>query len=214
LPESRAKVEETAEWLNAAGDQRAALSCRAGCRRASARRNQDAFLKDRGLVLVATIAFGMGIDKPDVRFVAHLDLPGSLEAYYQETGRAGRDGLPAETLMLYGMQDLVLRRQMIDEGEAPAEVKRVERAKLDALLGICETAGCRRQALLSHFGETLARALRQLRRLPGPGRDLGRHGRGAEGAVRHLRTGQRFGVGHLIDVLLGVARTRRPALRP
>ena len=117
---------------------------------------RTAFLKQEGLVLVATIAFGMGIDKPDVRFVAHLDLPGSIEAYYQETGRAGRDGLPAETLLLYGMQDVVLRRRFMDENDSPPEVKRVERSKLEALLGLCETVGCRRQALLSHFGEAMA----------------------------------------------------------
>src|SRR5262249_16411647 len=146
----------------------------------------------------------MGIDKPDVRFVAHLDLPGSIEAYYQETGRAGRDGRPAETLLLYGMQDLVLRRRMIDEGEAPAEAKRVERAKLEALLGLCAPVGCRRPSLLSLCGETL----------PGPGGNCdgclnpADAWDGTEAAQKALsavyRTGQRFGVGHLVDLLRGV----------
>ena len=115
--------------------------------------NQDAFLKEEDLCLVATVAFGMGIDKPDVRYVAHLDLPGSVEAYYQETGRAGRDGLPSDVWMAYGMADVIQRGRMIDEGSSADEIKRVERAKLNALLAICETPGCRRQAILAHFGE-------------------------------------------------------------
>ncbi len=149
---SRRKVEETAEWLNGQGIR--ALPYHAGMDGRIKDANQDAFLKEEGLCLVATVAFGMGIDKPDVRFVAHLDLPSSVEAYYQETGRAGRDGQPSEAWMAYGMQDVVQRRRMIDEGGAEETIKRVERAKLDALLGICETAGCRRQAILSHFGES------------------------------------------------------------
>ena len=141
---SRATVETTAAFLQANGIN--ALPYHAKLDPALRSKNQDAFLAEEGLVLVATIAFGMGIDKPDVRFVVHLDLPGSLEAFYQETGRAGRDGMPAETLLLYGMQDLVFRRQMIDQGGSPEDIKRVERGKLDALLGVCETASCRRQA--------------------------------------------------------------------
>jgi len=199
---SRAKVEDTAAWLCAQGVE--ALPYHAGLDAAIRRRNQDAFLKTEGVVLVATIAFGMGIDKPDVRFVAHLDLPGSLEAFYQETGRAGRDGLPAETLLLYGMQDLVLRQRMIDESEAPADVKRVERAKLDALLGICETAGCRRQALLSHFGETLAAPCGNCDTCLEPVEAWDGTVAAQKALSAILRTGQRFGVGHLVDVLTGV----------
>ncbi len=199
---SRAKVEDTAAWLSGQGIN--ALPYHAGLDPGVRRRNQDAFLKSDGLVLVATIAFGMGIDKPDVRFVAHLDLPGSLEAYYQETGRAGRDGLPAETLLLYGMQDLVLRQRMIADGEAPAEVKRVERAKLEALLGVCETVGCRRQALLAHFGETLAEPCGNCDLCLDPAESFDGTVAAQKALSAALRTGQRFGVGHLIDVLLGV----------
>ena len=199
---SRAKVEDTATWLSAQGVN--ALPYHAGLDATVRRRNQDAFLKTDGLVLVATIAFGMGIDKPDVRFVAHLDLPASLEAYYQETGRAGRDGLPAETLMLYGMQDLVLRRQMIDDGEAPQDVKRVEHSKLEALLGVCETAACRRQALLSHFGETLAEPCGNCDGCLDPVETFDGTVAAQKAISAAVRTGQRYGVGHLIDVLLGV----------
>ena len=135
---SRAKVEDTAEWLNGQGIR--ALAYHAGMDRGVRDANQDAFLKEEDLCLVATVAFGMGIDKPNVRYVAHLDLPGSVEAYYQETGRAGRDGLPSDAWMAYGMADVIQRGRMIDEGNAADEIKRVERAKLNALLGICETA--------------------------------------------------------------------------
>jgi ATP-dependent DNA helicase RecQ len=199
---SRAKVEETAAWLAAQGVN--ALPYHAGLDASVRRANQDAFLKSEGVVLVATIAFGMGIDKPDVKFVVHLDLPGSLEAFYQETGRAGRDGLPAETLLLYGMQDLVLRRRMIEDGDAPAEVKRVERAKLEALLGVCETAGCRRQALLSHFGETLAEPCGNCDGCLDPAESWDGTVAAQKALSAILRTGQRFGVAHLVDVLLGV----------
>jgi ATP-dependent DNA helicase RecQ len=199
---SRAKVEDTATWLSIQGIN--ALPYHAGLDPSVRRRNQDAFLKTDGLVLVATIAFGMGIDKPDVRFVAHLDLPASLEAYYQETGRAGRDGLPAETLMLYGMQDLVLRRQMIDGGEAPDEVKRVEHSKLEALLGVCETTGCRRQALLSHFGEMLEKPCGNCDGCLDPVETFDGSIAAQKAISAAVRTGQRYGVGHLIDVLLGV----------
>jgi ATP-dependent DNA helicase RecQ len=203
---SRSKVDETAAWLRAQAVD--ALPYHAGLDATVRRRNHEKFLKTEGLVIVATIAFGMGVDKPDVRFVAHLDLPGSLEAFYQETGRAGRDGLAAESLLLYGMQDLVLRRHMIDESQTPANVKRIERAKLDALLGICETTGCRRQALLSHFGEILPKPCGNCDGCLVPVETWD----GTQAAQKALsaivRTGQRFGVGHLIDVLQGIENER------
>ena len=144
--------------------------------------NQDAFLNEDGLCLVATVAFGMGIDKPDVRYVAHLDLPASIEAYYQETGRAGRDGQPADAWMSYGMADVVQRRRMIDEGNAPDEIKRVERMKLNALLGVCETAGLPPQGDPRAFRRGPSRPLRQLRHLPVAGIQLGRNRGGDQGA--------------------------------
>src|ERR1700761_8142143 len=203
---SRAKVEDTAAWLSAQGIN--ALPYHAGLDSGTRRRNQDAFLKTDGLVLVATIAFGMGIDKPDVRFVAHLDLPWSREAYYQETGRAGRDGMPAETMLLYGMQDLVLRRQMIDDGEAPDEVKRVERQKLEALLGVCETANCRRQAILAHFGETLEEPCGNCDGCLEPVETFDGTIAAQKAISVAVRTGQRYGVGHLVDVLLGATNEK------
>lgn len=198
---SRKSVDETAAGLRASGVR--ALPYHAGLDSAIRSRHQDAFLKEDGLVLVATIAFGMGIDKPDVRFVAHLDLPGSLEAYYQETGRAGRDGLPAETLLLYGMQDLVLRRSMIDQSQAPVEVKRIERAKLEALLGVCETASCRRQAILAHFGERMAEPCGNCDTCLAPVETWDGTVAAQKAMSAVVRTNQRFGVGHLIDILLG-----------
>jgi len=148
---SRKKVEETAEFLNENGIR--ALPYHAGMEHAKRAANQSRFLREESLVMVATIAFGMGIDKPDVRFVAHLDLPKSIEGYYQETGRAGRDGLPASAWMSYGLQDVVLQRRMIDESEADENFKRVLGMKLDAMLGLCETLSCRRVRLLDYFGE-------------------------------------------------------------
>jgi ATP-dependent DNA helicase RecQ len=198
---SRATVDATAAALKAAGI--AALPYHAGLDPETRSKHQDAFLAEEGLVMVATVAFGMGIDRPDVRFVVHLDLPGSLEAFYQETGRAGRDGMPAETLLLYGMQDVVFRRNMIDGSGAPEDVKRVERGKLDALLGVCETAACRRQAILRHFGEVAAPCGNCDNCLdPAETWDATTACRKALSAV--LRTGQRFGAGHCTDVLLGV----------
>jgi ATP-dependent DNA helicase RecQ len=149
--QSRRKVEETADWLRAEGIS--ALPYHAGLDSALRARHQDRFLREDGLVMVATIAFGMGIDKPDVRFVAHLDLPKNIEAYYQETGRGGRDGLPADAWMTYGLQDVVNQRRMIDEGEAGEDFKRLQRSKLDALLALCEAHDCRRVRLLAYFGE-------------------------------------------------------------
>ncbi|MES0883261.1 DNA helicase RecQ [Roseibium sp. SCP14] len=198
---SRAKVEDIAEWLTAKGIK--ALPYHAGLPTDKRASHQDAFLLEEGLCLVATVAFGMGIDKPDVRYVAHLDLPSSVEAYYQETGRAGRDGAPSEAFMAYGMADLVQRRRMIAEGDAPDEVKRAENTKLNALLGICETAGCRRQALLAHFGEIYPEPCGNCDTCLSPVETWD----GTEAAQKLMsaiyRTGQRFGTGHVIDVLLG-----------
>ncbi len=151
---SRAKTEETAQFL--AGHGIPALPYHAGMDAAARSANQARFLREDGIVMVATIAFGMGIDKPDVRFVAHLDLPKSIEGYYQETGRAGRDGLPADAWMVYGLQDVVQLRRMIDDGESDEAYKRLSGAKLDAMLGLCESSACRRVGLLAYFGERSA----------------------------------------------------------
>ncbi len=198
---SRAKVEDTSDWLNEQGIR--ALAYHAGMDRSLRDANQDAFLKEEELCLVATVAFGMGIDKPNVRYVAHLDLPGSVEAYYQETGRAGRDGLPSEVWMAYGMADVIQRGRMIDEGNSGDDIKRVERAKLNALLGICETPGCRRQAILAHFGEAHGGQCGNCDTCLKPVETWD----GTDAAIKALaaiyRTGERFGTGHLIDVLLG-----------
>ena len=207
---SRRKVESVAEMLRQNGHD--ALPYHAGMEAAGRAEHQARFLREDGVTIVATIAFGMGIDKPDVRFVAHVDMPKSLEAYYQETGRAGRDGAAAEAWMVYGLQDVVRLRQMVEESEADDEHKRIERTKLDALLGWCEITTCRRAALLRYFGES---------------RDDANNGDAApwqcgncdicitppktrDGTVEAqkllsciVRTGQRFGAGHVIDVLRG-----------
>ncbi|MDB5621544.1 MAG: recQ [Devosia sp.] len=198
---SRAKVEDTAQWLDSKGIR--ALPYHAGMDASIRSAHQDIFLREEDVCLVATVAFGMGIDKPDVRYVAHLDLPASIEAYYQETGRAGRDGQPADAWMSYGMADAVQRRRMIDEGGAPDEIKRVEHAKLNALLGVCETAECRRQAILAHFGEVYEGPCGNCDTCRSPVASWD----GTEAAIKAMaaiyRTGQRFGSGHIIDVLLG-----------
>jgi len=200
---SRRKVEETAEFLNDNGV--AALAYHAGMDAALRAHNQQKFLREDGIVMCATIAFGMGIDKPDVRFVAHLDLPKSLEGYYQETGRGGRDGLPAEAWMCYGLGDVVTLAQFIAQSESGEERKRVERAKLDALLGYAEIPSCRRRHLLGYFGEVVEKNnCGNCDNCLNPPAAFD----GTELAQKVLsavyRTGQRYGVGHLTHVLRGV----------
>ncbi|WP_257166431.1 DNA helicase RecQ [Bradyrhizobium sp. SRS-191] len=204
---SRAKVEDTAAALTEAGIT--AIPYHAGLDPAVRSRNQDRFINEDGVVVVATVAFGMGIDKPDVRFVAHLDLPKSIEAYYQETGRAGRDGKASTAWMAYGLSDIVQQRRMIDESTGADAFKRMSIRKLDALVALAETAGCRRKLLLSYFGESPA------------GENCGncdncvsppkmRDGKVIAQKLLSCayRTGQRFGAMHLIDVLVGRATER------
>jgi ATP-dependent DNA helicase RecQ len=198
---SRKKVEETAYWLQDQGFN--ALPYHAGLGAGIRADHQARFLREEAVIIVATIAFGMGIDKPDVRFVAHLDMPKTVEAYYQETGRAGRDGAAADAWMIYGLQDVIKLRQMMESSEGSEAHKRAEQHRLNAMLGLCEITSCRRQALLNYFDETL----------PGPCGNCDTclepvdTWDGTEAARKALsavyRTGQRFGVNHLIDVLRG-----------
>jgi ATP-dependent DNA helicase RecQ len=199
---SRAKVEDTADALTKAGVL--ALPYHAGLNAATRAGNQDRFINEDGVVIVATVAFGMGIDKPDVRFVAHLDLPKSIEAYYQETGRAGRDGKPSSAWMAYGLSDIVQQRRMIDESTGSEAFKRVSIGKLDALVGLAETMNCRRTRLLGYFGETLdAVKCGNCDNCLSPPQV--RDGKVAAQKLLSCayRTGQRFGAMHLIDVLVG-----------
>ncbi len=197
---SRDRTEKLAEWLSASG--RRAVAYHAGMDAALRAKNQDIFLQEDNVVVAATIAFGMGINKPDVRFVIHADLPGGIESYYQEIGRAGRDGLPADTLTLYGIEDMAFRRRQIDDKAVSEAQRRLEHRRLSAMIDLAESATCRRQALLTYFGEESA---------PCGACDLCQGGAALADATREAqmvlsavaRTGQRYGAGHLIDVLRG-----------
>ena len=198
---SRKKVEATAGWLRDNGFK--AYPYHAGLPGEDRNVNQERFLREEGVIIVATIAFGMGIDKPDVRFVAHLDLPKSIESWYQETGRAGRDGEPATAWLAYGLQDVIKLRQMLENSEGNEEHKRAERYKLDCMLGLCEITTCRRQVLLDYFGERLEQPCGNCDTClyPVATWDATEAARMALSCV--YRTGQRFGVNHIIDVLRG-----------
>ena len=198
---SRKKTEETASWLATQGFT--ALPYHAGLPAEERAAHQARFLREEAVVMVATIAFGMGIDKPDVRFVAHLDLPKTIEAYYQETGRAGRDGAPANAWMIYGLQDVIKLRQMMQDSQGSEQHKRIEQHRLNAMLGLCEITSCRRQALLDYFGETYPEPCGNCDGCLEPAQtwDATEACRMALSAV--ARTGERFGVNHLIDVLKG-----------
>ncbi|MBN7796724.1 DNA helicase RecQ [Parahaliea mediterranea] len=203
---SRKKTEEVAAWLCEQGFN--ALPYHAGLDPRLRATHQSRFLREDGLIMVATIAFGMGIDKPDVRFVAHLDLPKTVEAYYQETGRAGRDGQSANAWLVYGLQDVIKLRQMMESSEGSEEHKRAEQQRLNAMLGLCEITSCRRQALLRYFGDSLETPCGNCDSCLQPVETWD----GTEAARKALsaayRTGQRFGVNHLVDVLRGADTER------
>lgn len=198
---SRKKTEETASWLQQQGFK--ALPYHAGLNAATRADHQSRFLREESVIVVATIAFGMGIDKPDVRFVAHLDLPKTIESYYQETGRGGRDGEPTDAWMIYGLQDVIKLRQMMSGSEGSEEHKRAEQHRLNAMLGLCEITSCRRQVLLNYFGDALPEPCGNCDNClePVDTWDGTESARMALSAV--YRTDQRFGVKHVVDVLLG-----------
>lgn len=203
---SRNKVDATAALLSKNGYT--ALPYHAGLNAVDRARHQERFLREDGVIIVATIAFGMGIDKPDVRFVAHLDLPKSLEAYYQETGRAGRDGKPSTAWMVYGLQDVIKLRQMLEASQGNDHFKRVERQKLDAMLGLCEVTRCRRQVLLRYFGDELERPCGNCDTCLNPPETWDGTVAVQKALSCVFRTGQRFGVTYLIDVLRGSENER------
>jgi ATP-dependent DNA helicase RecQ len=203
---SRKSVDETAAWLSGKG--RTALAYHAGLEAHVRRGVLEKFRKDNGVIVVATIAFGMGIDKPDVRFVAHLNLPKSIEAYYQETGRAGRDGLPANAWFAYGLQDLMQLRQWIAQSDGSEAYKQVQRQKLGALIGLCELPSCRRQSLLAYFGERQAEPCGNCDNCISPPETIDGTVLAQKALSAVYRTGQRFGATYLIDVLMGRSNDR------
>ncbi|HEX3884437.1 MAG TPA: DNA helicase RecQ [Stellaceae bacterium] len=203
---TRKAVEDIAQWLSAHG--REALPYHAGLPAETRQRNQDRFIREEGLIVVATVAFGMGIDKPNVRFVAHLDAPKNLEAYYQETGRAGRDGLPANAWMSYGIADVMNLRRLIESADIDERQRRIERQKSEALIGFCETVDCRRQALLGYFGEREHPPCGNCDNCRAPVESWDGTVAAQKALSAVYRTGQRFGAHHLVDVLTGNATER------
>ncbi len=203
---SRKKVEAVAEWLQKKG--RIALPYHAGLKAELRQSHQQRFLRESGVIIVATIAFGMGIDKPDVRFVAHLSLPKSIEAYYQETGRAGRDGEPADAWMAYGLQDVITLRQMMQQSDADENYKIISQQKLDAMLGLCELISCRRQVILAYFDEASGQACGHCDNCIKPPETWDATVEAQKALSCIYRTGQRFGVAYVTDVLCGKEDSR------